>query len=193
MHSTLGSHYREVWKFAFKDAKAFWSAHRIATSVPSPTIGFIASAIVTKGIHNSMDLRQAIEVSVLSGAAGFLITFIVSLVKAPKLMDDERLAEIQKLHAALEVRKVPVSEQIQRDLTEEKLCLFSDQEKEVLKYILHHGETCPDNIVSRFGTDIVDGAIRKGRSSSLLIQGRGHAFCIRSEFAKTLAFHFHGE
>lgn len=41
-----------------------------------------------------MDFLQAVEVSLLSGAAGFTLTMIVSLVKAPKLLDDKRRCEI---------------------------------------------------------------------------------------------------
>jgi hypothetical protein len=57
-------------------------------------VGFIASAIF-KGFHGWREIAQAIVISALSALGAFVITFFVSLVKAPKLLDDQRLSEIK--------------------------------------------------------------------------------------------------
>jgi len=90
----LRTYYAELWNIAIKDVRAFWTAHKLITSLPAPLVGFLISIILSKGVHSWMDFLQAVEVSLLSGAAGFTLTMIVSLVKAPKLLDDKRRCEI---------------------------------------------------------------------------------------------------
>lgn len=195
----MGSYYLEVGKTAVKDVRGFWTAHKIVTSVPSPVIGFLVSLILTKGLHSWMQFWQAVETSILSFVAGLVLTILVSLAKAPKLLNDQRLGQIkelaqnnEKLRLEALPPKISKSEQVQRGLLEDKLRSFSDQEKAVLEHILHHGETCPDAVEGRFGKDVVAGAIRKGRAHSILEQGRGYTFGIRPEFADALRFHIHG-
>jgi hypothetical protein len=59
-------------------------------------IGFLATALF-KGLYGWRDILEAISISILSALGAFVVTFLVSIVKAPKLLDDERRAEIQKL------------------------------------------------------------------------------------------------
>lgn len=93
--SKLRAYYLEFWKIAVKDFKTFWTAQRIVTSVPAPLIGFITSAVVSKGLHSFMAFIQAVEISLLSGVAGFALTMLASLVRAPKLLNDQRLSDIK--------------------------------------------------------------------------------------------------
>ena len=89
------AYYRKVWKTAVADAVAFWTTHKIATTLPGPIIGFAATWVVLGGIRSWMDFWRAVEIAALSGLSGFMITLLVSLARAPKLLNDERLSDIR--------------------------------------------------------------------------------------------------
>ncbi len=91
-----GSAYtRRLWHAAVTDAKAFWTDHKVATTLVGGFVGFLASAVF-KGLDGRLQVFQALIVSVLSALGGVLVTFVLSIAKAPKLLDDERIAEIKK-------------------------------------------------------------------------------------------------
>jgi hypothetical protein len=128
----LRAYYWKVLKIAIKDWKAFWTAHKIITTVPAPVIGFLISAWII-GLRSLISLRQAIEISLLSGLAGFVLTMLLSLVKAPKILHDQQLAEIQAAHERTEeLRKALAEQSAHQSRFPPKL------EAKVRKFILEH-------------------------------------------------------
>lgn len=67
-----------------------------ATSIPAPLIGFIASSAF-KGLHGAVDIVQAVLVSLACSMAAYILTVLVSLARAPKLLDAKRQETIRSL------------------------------------------------------------------------------------------------
>src|ERR1017187_1602496 len=91
------SYYRELWKIAVADARAGWTAHKLATTIPGPLLGFLASALVTRGLHNVAQVLQAITISILVFLALIGITFLASMVRSPRLLNDQKDEAIRSL------------------------------------------------------------------------------------------------
>ncbi len=170
----------------------FWTAYRWWLSFASP-VAAVLFQIRRNGWGDIMNVQDVLINAVGGATVAFLGSVVISFIRAPKLLDDERIAETESLRKLLETRRVSGPEQIQRDLVREMLMDFSEQEKKVLEHIRQHGETLPDDIVGRFGLDAVDRAGREGRKRGLLSAGRDNSVCIRPEFAEALRFYFHGE
>lgn len=99
-------YYRTIAQMAVAETKAFWTAHKIATILPAPVIGFLISTVLTHGLHSWRQLLQAVVLSVLGFLAALTLTFMVSLARSPKLLDDKQNDTIRSLakppHTALQ-------------------------------------------------------------------------------------------
>lgn len=140
------------------------------------------------------------------------------LFKAPVALDGQRdidLADITAKHAGviserdrvigtlqerLAAPKVSASEQKQRDLAAEKLKLFTDPEKKVLKHILQFDQQNRGELMKRFSGEVnIDQFLNKAREAGLIQNAQpAHpqmavASRITPSFVSALKFHFHGE
>ncbi len=146
---SLLTYYKTVWRIAVKDATAFWSDHKIVTSLPAPLIGFLAWSVF-KGLNSWKDVMQAAIVSVLFFLAAIGLTFIFSLVKAPKLLDDERQAAIRAKDAQITEHactigrltkpKRTASEQHYYEISKAAIQKHGDAARTILRLILLHAE-----------------------------------------------------
>jgi hypothetical protein len=93
---TMLAYYREIWTIVLGDAKAFWTAHKVATTLPSPLISLLAWTLL-KRVPAWSDLMQIAIVCVVVFLASLSLTVLVSLCRAPKLLDDTLRTEIRRV------------------------------------------------------------------------------------------------
>jgi hypothetical protein len=117
-----------------KDARAFWSAHRIATSIPAPLVGFIAWGVF-KGLNSLTDIMQASLVSIASSLFAFVATVIVSLVRAPRTINDRKLEVIRSLTPS---PLSPIQKQ-RLQVVKDAIDKHGDDVKSLLRHILVFG------------------------------------------------------
>ncbi len=83
-----------------------------------------------------------------AGIVGFLMSLVISLFRSPKLLDDERAGEIDKLRserdalrAELQIPRIPPDEQERRHIVKDKLRDASLDQIGLLRYMAQHGGT----------------------------------------------------
>jgi hypothetical protein len=118
----LLAYYKTIWRTAATDAKAFWSGHRIMVFLTGPLIGLLASSALKKGVHgwdSWDDIMHTVLISVLCFLATIVLTFIVSLIRSPKILDDERQNVISTRDAQI-VKQDSTIEQLKSALANPK-------------------------------------------------------------------------
>lgn len=93
----MGAYYHEVWKLAVSETKAFWTAHKLVTTIPGPLLALLGWTIF-RGIPKRGDVMQVAIVSIVLFLATVGLTFLVSVIRAPKLLDDTRQSKISELN-----------------------------------------------------------------------------------------------
>jgi hypothetical protein len=93
---TLPSYCSKIWRITIQDCKTFWTPHKIAVKAAGPLIGVAVGTIT--GVAKMIPFSQIVVLAILSGTAGliieFMLTMLVSLAGAPKILYDEQSATI---------------------------------------------------------------------------------------------------
>jgi hypothetical protein len=98
---TTESYWSRVLAQARADTRAFWTAHRTATTLGTPIVVAVVWATF-KGWHGWTDIWQVVIVSVLAFAVLVGIVFVVSLVLAPPKLDIEHARRSNARQAIIE-------------------------------------------------------------------------------------------
>jgi hypothetical protein len=102
-------YYGAVWRIAVRDARAFWTAHKIVTTVPATVIGLVMTIVVKGGLYSGRDVMETLAISALSFLGSLGLTFLVSAIKAPKLLDDERQTAMQNQTALSATQTIEIA------------------------------------------------------------------------------------
>jgi len=93
----MGAYYHDVWRLAVAETKAYWTAHKLVTTIPGPLLALLAWTVF-RGVPKRGDVMQVAIVSIIGFLAALGLTFLVSFVRAPKLLDDTRQSKISELN-----------------------------------------------------------------------------------------------
>ncbi len=141
---------------------------------------------------------QDLSINASGGATvGFIGTFLISLFRAPKLLDIDRAKEIEDLSKCNSARTPPTVsslEQERRTFVSEKMQEFSEQEQAILKHILNHGRADRHALAAAFGYPQADEVTHKGLKHEILVRGDyPYQFRVNPTFEAAISFYFHGD
>jgi hypothetical protein len=131
--------------------------------------------------------------------AAFVGSFVISLFRAPVLLDVERAHEIEAVTRDLESARTmlaaPIVPQIEierRALVEAKLTAFSGPEKAVLHFMLQHGSANWMWLGEKFGEFVASDTISKAFSDGLIecTYPGSQEYCVKSIFLDSLVDYF---
>lgn len=207
---TEKGYFRRLWSRGWRETLGIWTSYRWWLSIASPTASVLL-LISRQGWRSVMNANDVLINAAGGAGVAFIGSLLISLFRAPKLLDADRATEIhglrwqsaslsQELKTARALLAAPPKvsewEQRQRKLVAEKLAMFSDDEKRVIQHIVHHGQVDRAALINAgIGeTRMIDSAIQKGKDCLLLKEvGRPYHFAANQHFHLALSFYFTGD
>ena len=145
------AYYQRLRAKAWEETRTVWTSYRWWLSA-SPPVAAILLLLTRRGWREIMNAQDVIVNGIGGAAIAFLGTVVIGLMRSPKLLDDNRVAEISGMATALatqQQRNTRLEATLARSPADEAklahvhklLENFSEDERCFLRWLLHNGET----------------------------------------------------
>lgn len=143
-------YYRRLCSRAWRETRHVWTAYRWWLSIAPPLVAILAG-IARNGWSSILNASDVIIDGAAGAAAAFAGTWIISLLRSPKLLDEERATTISRVESQLAVSENEVSllrQRPKRTAAEEyhyqaakaALRTVGEEAKEILRCLRNHGQ-----------------------------------------------------
>jgi len=127
----------DLWRAASKDRKAHWTVYKILLQVTGPLIATIAGLIVTT--HNTAFTWHVIAQALACGLVGlllaYLLTWLLSLVRAPRLVYVQQLSDIKDRDSQIQERDT--ENQTLRERLAESVAVKAQADRQPIRFDCH--------------------------------------------------------